>query len=441
MKRTFILLLASLVVCIHGSSSLVTRKPGDQLWAKCEDFTIPLGSNSITIKNACLNMTELASCGIAMNVSIDGRSIVNEELDQSISPRACGQFNFTQAGIQAKCTLCSSMLSNPQNSSFQCVKAQTTCQVGAMPVNLPEYDAGCFLSPRLNELIACKSTQCPSADNNVCTGHGSCASGQCTCANGWFGSDCSINSKLFEKCRKLDRISGNICVRLIFNQCNIKLQMVVQSGVFEQPIYEQEVPVRKFNAVFQQAMCGKYLGCDVCLEWSNLELTETIARGCGSVKATCAGFPVGSYSLDCFEDTQVIPTCLGTCPNDCSGHGTCDKGQCSCSAQYDGDDCSKPKAIKCPNDCSGHGTCSSGGSCACNTGFAGNDCSSTAGESSHKAGFNPAFVVVPLVLIFIAVAAGGLVYYFRKKRQGAPKFNQFDLLEQDDSDIALRDAE
>eukprot|EP00164_Ancoracysta_twista_P002363 GFYU01003125.1.p1 GENE.GFYU01003125.1~~GFYU01003125.1.p1 ORF type:complete len:536 (-),score=105.47 GFYU01003125.1:254-1861(-) len=67
-----------------------------------------------------------------------------------------------------------------------------------------------------------------------------------------------------------------------------------------------------------------------------------------------------------------------TCPNACSGHGTCDmgKGQCSCSPEWTGSDCATQK---CPNKCSGRGDCTCDGAgnchCSCISGYEGPDCS------------------------------------------------------------------
>jgi hypothetical protein len=82
---------------------------------------------------------------------------------------------------------------------------------------------------------------------------------------------------------------------------------------------------------------------------------------------------------------------------ECSGRGSCDytSGKCTCDAGYTGEACSR---TTCPNSCSGHGTCQSlqffydegrGGNgdvyggieanqqygCACDGGYRGNDCS------------------------------------------------------------------
>lgn len=62
---------------------------------------------------------------------------------------------------------------------------------------------------------------------------------------------------------------------------------------------------------------------------------------------------------------------------DCSGHGTCNCGQCECDAGYGGDLCqcdnTNCRVDVNNNMCSGHGACDCG-TCKCSEGWEGPDC-------------------------------------------------------------------
>lgn len=100
---------------------------------------------------------------------------------------------------------------------------------------------------------------------------------------------------------------------------------------------------------------------------------------CNQGKCTC--FP-GLWKGDaCDQEIYLCPSAL----SDCNGHGDClpsdpqnaeSSWNCTCDSGYCGDAC-ELVCGGCPSNCSGHGMCTLG-TCICDEGFTGESCSSTA---------------------------------------------------------------
>jgi len=419
-----------LIYCVFGENALI-RSPGDEIWHQCTNISQQILSYNINLNNVCVKLAEAPNCEVDVTFGISGRSIFTQTLDVQIASRVCGNVEITQSGFTIPCNICVSLNNDPNNQNQQCVNVQPYCKPPGLPSYIPlqKYEAGCFENEKLDAVMRCRNSECPTPNGLVCSGHGVCNSGKCQCNVGYFGSDCGFQTQLFERCQRVDQLAGDICVRLIFDNCNLKVQMVLVAGFLELPLDERTYPVKSLNTLFQQDICVNQAGCSVCLKWSNLNITPTLAHGCATLSFAC-GSPLASYPLGCFDDNNVVPACFGTCPNNCNGHGTCTLGLCYCTDHYSGDDCS---LLSCPNNCNEQGNCQNG-VCSCFSEWTGDDCTTpfSNGKSSPvKPNFTAAYVVAPLILIVGIAAVGVGVWYIKKKKEIVPRFNEFDLLEQE----------
>eukprot|EP00241_Pyramimonas_parkeae_P023087 CAMPEP_0114313842 /NCGR_PEP_ID=MMETSP0059-20121206/21391_1 /TAXON_ID=36894 /ORGANISM="Pyramimonas parkeae, Strain CCMP726" /LENGTH=287 /DNA_ID=CAMNT_0001438745 /DNA_START=346 /DNA_END=1206 /DNA_ORIENTATION=+ len=77
-------------------------------------------------------------------------------------------------------------------------------------------------------------------------------------------------------------------------------------------------------------------------------------------------------------EDETLPKCIDLlsaptqCIDDCNGRGICVDGACVCPLSWGGDSCS---VARCAQNCSGHGTCMENGNCMCSREYVGEDCS------------------------------------------------------------------
>eukprot|EP00933_Yihiella_yeosuensis_P007968 TRINITY_DN113204_c0_g1_i1.p1 TRINITY_DN113204_c0_g1~~TRINITY_DN113204_c0_g1_i1.p1 ORF type:complete len:785 (-),score=161.32 TRINITY_DN113204_c0_g1_i1:83-2437(-) len=187
-----------------------------------------------------------------------------------------------------------------------------------------------------------------------CNGHGECSMGQCSCAGGWTGDSCDLQTCEMN-CQGRGICLGGICA------CNASYYG--KSCEF----------IRCPRDCAGKGYCD--LGvckCDYGYQGADCtELTPTPPpQATSPMIVNKIEFPPTPKHLRAAMKAakSITPP---KCPGDCSGHGMCElDGTCSCVASFSGLACEN----NCPNGCNGRGECTGGG-CLCMFGFHGPDCS------------------------------------------------------------------
>jgi len=416
-------LLLSGISCSAGDE--LSKRINDFIYGKCQDVHV----GPTTIPNACVNLYTGDNCGLNVSLSIAENQIFSQNIDYLVTPQACGVYE--NQGYT--CNFCVD-LQLSEDKTQRCITIEPVCN----GIKLQDIDGGCFNESALQNAESCQKTTCP----ENCYGQGTCDNGICTCNPGFYGEDCgSTDPELYYDCIQFDQLTGDICVHLAFTECQIEVSLKIESGYEEELLYDNHFNVSQVQTLFAEGQCASYglayAKCQVCLDWTDLELNDYYAYGCGMLNASCPGMPVYEQQLPCFNDTRVAPTCFSpTCPNDCSGHGTCSFGVCKCRDGYGGDDCNSGK--NCPKACSGHGKCTYPNKCVCSNGWAGSGCDIADDASSSsgkpKSGNILVYVLIPVLILIGLGIAGGITWYIRKKRDTSVKFTQLDLVSADDDE-------
>jgi len=205
----------------------------------------------------------------------------------------------------------------------------------------------------------CKRTIIPCPNN--CNGHGICntANGQCTCDNGFPGPACLLPSNP-DNCAGLNFCSGN--GRCVNGTC---------------------------------ACAGAYTG---------LACTDLPPAGCVDY-STCATCATAAGCTWC-QTPGGAPSCTAS--------AQCTSPVASCGATY-----INYTPPPCPDNCSGHGTCD-GTKCTCDNGFKGINCGATDLTTAEKVGIGLSAGIVALIVIlsiaFVALSIGGATAAYKYTR-------------------------
>jgi len=353
-RHNFLLSLYSLLFF----TTLTLFQAETQLWKQCNSFNVNIPLVGETTFDECISLNVGDSCQLLGRLTINNSPVFEQTMDISGQSQVCGPLpGFSM------CQACTTLAVNTNNTAQQCALLAIKCN----GITLSTQNIGCFDSNTiLDELSKCRN-DCP----NQCSKHGTCYQGVCTCVSGYYGLNCNTSIPTYGRCVNVP-VEGQLqplCGEFTFANCYMSFNVKLADN----SIYSTSFPLYEFTTIFDAPYCVSLFNCSICMGWTNLTINYQLVAGCSAVSMGC-GSQLNNYPLFCFEDSQIVPYCLGRCPNDCSFHGECQNGKCVCSQEYSGNDCSVP--LVCPGNCGGasHGTCKNG-VCECTAEFQGSDCS------------------------------------------------------------------
>ncbi|XP_074598114.1 attractin-like protein dsd isoform X2 [Brevipalpus obovatus] len=217
-----------------------------------------------------------------------------------------------------------------------------------------------------------------SCDHVLCY-HGTCQEGKCNCDRGWQGSACHMcegRSLLVEPSGFItdgkDNYSTDLqCTWLIDSgkpNSTIRLRFVE----FATECSWDHLYIFDGDSI-HSPLIGAFSGLLIKEGYSFKEPPEVLVT---SGRAYLYFYSDAAYNMSGF----IISYNDHACPKNCSSHGACIDGICTCDGNWSGHACDKPV---CPNKCSSNGRCNvEEKRCICEPGYIGDDCSQS--ESSEN---------------------------------------------------------
>lgn len=238
----------------------------------------------------------------------------------------------------------------------------------------------CSCTPDWEGADCSKATRCP-GNPTQCSAHGACivANGtkSCDCQPGWGGIDCASGF-----CDPICTTHGICDTNLALNKPYCKCDAGWQGTTCSEQIELTECP----NACSAHGVCysnttSAYCACDSA--WTGSDCSQqNLCPGTPQCNArgNCITTGTNTKECECLAGWSGPDCSTGTCSPDCvEGHGYCNTVSvnvpfCSCYTGWQGVTCAdKVASGSCPDNCSGHGSCG-GGTCTCADGWKGQNC-------------------------------------------------------------------
>ncbi|XP_011499163.1 PREDICTED: attractin-like protein 1 [Ceratosolen solmsi marchali] len=211
--------------------------------------------------------------------------------------------------------------------------------------------------------------------------NGNCINGSCLCREGWQGPNCQYCAskvRLSEPSGSIHDGVGNYttdvkCSWLIESSPNSTVRMHIEE--FATECGWDHLYIFDGDSV-EAPLLGVFTGLMHKDDYHIRRVPEVIAR---SGSALLHFYSDVAYNMSGFNITYKVNACPSRDSHvDCSGHGVCIEGICTCDATWMGEACDVPV---CPNNCSAHrgqGKCNhEWHRCDCFHGYKGADCNQT----------------------------------------------------------------